>query len=76
MTVRSDILVQCIKIKSFSSVIFIRVDYFFFHNCIFGYVGSYCCTWAFSSCGEQGLLFTAVCGLLILVAPLVVEHRL
>ena len=24
--------------------------------------------WAFSSCGEQGLLFVAVCGLLIAVA--------
>ena len=29
----------------------------------------------FSSCGEQGLLFVAVCGLLIVVASLVVEHR-
>ena len=27
--------------------------------------------WAFSSCGEQGLLFVAVCGLLIEVASLV-----
>ena len=31
--------------------------------------------WAFSSCGEQGLLSLAVCGLLIAVASLVVEHR-
>ena len=31
---------------------------------------------AFSSCGEQGLLFVAVCGLLIAVASLVEEHRL
>ena len=29
-----------------------------------------CCTWAFSSCGEWGLLFVAVCGLLIVVASL------
>ena len=29
---------------------------------------------AFSSCGELGLLFVAVCGLLIAVASLVVEH--
>ena len=28
----------------------------------------------FSSCGEQGLLFVAVRGLLIVVASLVVEH--
>ena len=31
---------------------------------------------AFSSCGEWGLHFTAVRGLLIVVASLVVEHRL
>ena len=35
-----------------------------------------CCVQAFSSCGEQGLLFVAVCGLLIAVASLVVEHGL
>ena len=40
------------------------------------------CTWAFSSCGEWGLLFVVVHGLLIAVrrpltitASLVVEHR-
>ena len=33
-------------------------------------------TWAFSSCGERGLLFAAVRGLLIAVASLVVEHGL
>ena len=32
--------------------------------------------WAFSSCGEQGLLFVAVHGLLIAVASLVAEHGL
>ena len=30
----------------------------------------------FSSCGERGLLFVAVRGLLIVVASLVTEHRL
>ena len=35
-----------------------------------------CCAQAFSSCGEQGLLFIVVCGLLIAVASLVVEHGL
>ena len=34
------------------------------------------CARAFSSCGEWGLLFVAVCGLLIVVASLVVEHGL
>ena len=30
----------------------------------------------FSSCSEQGVLFTAVCGLLIVGASLAAEHRL
>ena len=34
-------------------------------------LGLHCCTWAFSSCGEQGLLFVVVCRLLIAVASLV-----
>ena len=34
----------------------------------------HCCAWAFSSCGEQGLLFIVVHRLLIAVASLVVEH--
>ena len=39
-------------------------------------LGLRCCVSAFSSCGEQGLLFVAVHGLLIAVASLVVEHEL
>ena len=39
-------------------------------------LGLRCCAQAFSSCGEQGLLFVAVRGLLIMVASLVVEHGL
>ena len=35
-----------------------------------------CCMQSFSSCGEQGLLFVAVHGLLIAVASLVAEHGL
>ena len=31
-------------------------------------LGLRCCAWAFSSCGERGLLFIVVCGLLIVVA--------
>ena len=34
------------------------------------------CMQTFSDCGEQELLFIAVCGLLIAVASLVVEHGL
>ena len=37
-------------------------------------LGLRCCVWAFSSCGEQGLLFVAVSGLLIAVASLVAQH--
>ena len=39
-------------------------------------LGLSCCARAFSSCGEQGLLFFAVCKLLIAVASLVGEHGL
>ena len=39
-------------------------------------LGLRCCARAFSSCSERGLLFMAVRGFLIAVAPLVVEHRL
>ena len=39
-------------------------------------LGLHCCVWAFSSHGEQGLLFVAVRGLLIAVVSLVAEHRL
>ena len=39
-------------------------------------LGLYCCTRCFSSCGKWGLLFVAVCRLLIAVASLVAEHRL
>ena len=39
-------------------------------------LGLCCCTQAFSSRGERGLLFIAVCGLLTVVASLVAEHGL
>ena len=39
-------------------------------------LGLRCCARAFSSCGEQGLLYVVVHGLLIAVASLVAEHRL
>ena len=39
-------------------------------------LGLHCCVCAFSSCGRRGLLFVAVCGLLIAVASLVAEHEL
>ena len=39
-------------------------------------LGLHCCMRAFSSRDERGLLFIAVHGLLIVVASLVVEHRI
>ena len=37
-------------------------------------LGLRCCAQAFSSCGEPGLLFVAVRGLVTVVASLVAEH--
>ena len=45
-------------------------------NLFLAALGLCCCVWAFSSCGERGLLFAAVRGLLIVVASLVAEHGL
>ena len=53
-------------------VIFPVLGAFFFLAAL----GLCCCTWAFSSCGERGLLFVVVRGLLIAVASLVAEHGL
>ena len=39
-------------------------------------LGLRCCARAFSSCGEWGLLFVTVRGLLTAVASLVAEHGL
>ena len=39
-------------------------------------LGLRCCARAFSSCGERGLLFIAVRGLLIVVTSLVAQHEL
>ena len=39
-------------------------------------LGLHCCAQALPSCGEWGLLFLAVRGLLIAVASLVAEHGL
>ena len=58
---------------------FLPPPFFFFFNLfylfIFGCIGS-SLLWALSSCGEGGLLFTAVRGLLIAVASLVLVHGL
>ena len=54
------------------------LDFFVcFFVCFFlAVLGLHCCTWAFSSCGERGLLFIAVRGFLIAVASLAAGHGL
>ena len=47
-----------------------------FFNLFLAVLGLHCCTWAFSSCGEWGLLFIVVHGLLMVVTSLPAEHRL
>ena len=39
-------------------------------------LGLHCCVGAFSSGGEQGLLFVVVCELLIVMSSLAVDHKL
>ena len=39
-------------------------------------LGLHCYAWAFSSCGERGLLFVVVRRLLVAVASLVAQHGL
>ena len=55
------------------------IFFFFFNKFIYLFLaalGLCCCTRAFSSCSEQGLLFVTVHRLLIAVASLVAEHGL
>ena len=49
---------------------------YFIYLFIFGCIGFLLLCVAFSSCGDCGLLFVTLCRLLIVVASLVVEHRL
>ena len=67
--------------------LFVCVVFFFlvlwgFLKCIYliylclAALGLHCCARAFSSCGQRGLLFVVVHGLLIAVASLVVEQGL
>ena len=50
--------------------------YLFIISLFLAALGLHCCAWAFSSCGERGLLLFAVHRLLIAVASLVAEHGL
>ena len=82
---------QLSNISSFFFFFFFLIDFIhflkFYLFLFLAVLGLHCGTQAFSSCGERGLLFIAVCGLLIAVASLVkhglsscgsqaLEHRL
>ena len=76
-------LYQRIPLQIFFTTYFSGIFFFFFFLRFFPQVGLFlvaqdfcCCAWAFSSCGQRGLPFTAVHRLLIVVASLVVKHRL
>ena len=64
----------------FILIFFKRSIYFFlihlFIYLILAVLGLHRCAQTFSSCGERGLLFVVVRGLLIAVASLVAEHGL
>ena len=63
--------------KMWMLCVFIIYLFIYLFICLFlAVLGLRCCAWAFSSCGEQGLLFVAVHVFLIAVASLVAEHRL
>ena len=60
-----------------SIIVLFFLIYIYFNLFLFlAALGLCCCTQAFSTCGEWGLLFVAVRGLLIAVASLVAKHGL
>ena len=50
--------------------------FFFFKFLFLTALGLRCCAWAFSTCGDRGLLLVEVRGLLIAVDSLVAEQGL
>ena len=71
---RNDVGIIILLIYLFLIITFLKFIYFI---CLFlAVLGLRCCSRAFSSCGEQGLLFIAVHGLLTAVASLVEEQGL
>ena len=61
---------------TFCYIYLITVKFFFKIYLFLAALGLHCSVRAFSSCGEQGLLFVAVRRLLIAVASLAAEHGL
>ena len=58
------------------SLFFLKNLFIYLFIYLLAALGLRCCAQAFSSCGEQGLLFAVVHGLLIAVASVVAEHTL
>ena len=56
--------------------LYINFYLFYFIYLFLAALGFRCCMRAFSSCRERGLLFVAMCKLLIAVASPVAEHGL
>ena len=71
---------KCSSISTVLSLVASGITFLFFCFYLFclslAVLGLCCCTRAFSSCSERGLLLVAVRGLLIAVASLVAEHGL
>ena len=69
---------NCVEIMGVFTFLISFFRFFFLMWAILFFLAAlgFCCTQAFPSCGERGLLFVAVCGLLTAVASLVVEDRL
>ena len=67
-----------LKIKFIERMFFLLISlkFYLFIYLFMAVLGLRCCTRAFSSCSEQGLLFVAVRGFLTAVASLAVEHGL
>ena len=61
---------------AFMSFYYFLNKFIYLLNLFLAALGLCCRARAFSSCGERGLLFVVVHGLLIAVVPLVAEHGL
>ena len=68
-TLQGEVYIHCLF--SYSTSRCLSVCFFFLAA-----LGFHCCVQAFSSCGERGLLFVALRGLLIVEASLVAENGL
>ena len=66
------LLFLCLIFTFYHILFFFNFNFYLFLAAL----GLRCCVQAFSSCGEQGLLFVAVRGPLTIAASLVTEHRL